>query len=101
MEQYQDKTQKTEALGIIKEIKLIAEKKMIPLDRNIAEQTFAKAASFPFETPTSLQLDLNLGKANSELELYGGAILKFGKNLNVNTPYTNKIYWELKQKWNL
>ncbi|MCS3552622.1 MULTISPECIES: ketopantoate reductase family protein [unclassified Sphingobacterium] len=91
-----DETQKTEALEIMKEIKLIADSKRIALDKEIIEKTFERAATFPFETPTSLQLDINSRKENNELELLGGAILRFGKELAINTPFTYKIYNEIK-----
>lgn len=91
-----DENQKNEATEIMKEIKKIADKKMIVLDEDITQKTFEKAATFPFETPTSLQLDINSGKENNELELLGGAILEFGKELRVDTPFTQKIYNEIK-----
>lgn len=91
-----DENQKKEATEIMKEIKKIADKKMIVLDEDIIQKTFEKAATFPFETPTSLQLDVNSGKENNELELLGGAILEFGKELRIDTPFTQKIYNEIK-----
>ncbi|WP_265131008.1 ketopantoate reductase family protein [Chryseobacterium oranimense] len=91
-----DENQKNEATEIMKEIKKIADKKMIVLDEDIIQKTFEKAATFPFETPTSLQLDVNSGKENNELELLGGAILEFGKELRIDTPFTQKIYNEIK-----
>lgn len=91
-----DETQKTEALEIMKEIRLIADSKRIALDKEIIEKTFERAVTFPFETPTSLQLDINSRKENNELELLGGAILRFGKELAINTPFTYKIYNEIK-----
>lgn len=91
-----EENQKKEATEIMKEIKKIADKKMIVLDEDIIQKTFEKAATFPFETPTSLQLDVNSGKENNELELLGGAILEFGKELRIDTPFTQKIYNEIK-----
>jgi 2-dehydropantoate 2-reductase len=91
-----DKTQREEAMGIMEEIKLITDKKGIVLQENIIEETFKKASTFPPETPTSLQLDVNSGKENSELELFAGAIIKYGTVLNIKHPCTQKIYEEIK-----
>ncbi|MGK6341435.1 ketopantoate reductase family protein [Chryseobacterium sp. DT-3] len=91
-----DENQRTEASEIMKEIKMIADRKRIVLDEDIIQKTFEKAATFPFETPTSLQLDVNSGKENNELELLGGAVLNFGKELGIETPSTQKIYNEIK-----
>jgi 2-dehydropantoate 2-reductase len=89
-----DEIQKLEATEIMKEVKLIADKKGINLPDDIIEKTFEKAMTFP-PTPTSLQLDINVKKENSELELFAGAIINYGKDLNIKTPFTEKIYSEL------
>nr|WP_315030242.1 2-dehydropantoate 2-reductase [uncultured Chryseobacterium sp.] len=93
-----DEQQKHEATEIMKEMKLITDQKGIELPQDIIEKTFEKAATFPFETPTSLQLDVNSGKKDNELELFAGAILKYGHELNIETPFTRKIYNEIKEK---
>ncbi|MCQ9636710.1 2-dehydropantoate 2-reductase [Chryseobacterium sp. WG23] len=93
-----DEQQKVEASEIMKEIQQIAVQKEIPLQDDIIEATFAKASTFPFETPTSLQLDIHSGKKDNELELFAGAILKYGAELGIKTPFTQKIYTEIKTK---
>lgn len=93
-----DEQQKNEAAGIMKEIKLIAVKKGIDLQDDIMEKTFEKASTFPFDTPTSLQLDINSGKKENELELFAGAVLKYGSETGIDTPFTQKIYTEIKAK---
>jgi 2-dehydropantoate 2-reductase len=88
-------SQKEEATKIMGEIKSIATKKGIHLHDNIILKTFEKAATFPTKTPTSLQLDVNSRKENNELELFAGAIIKYGKEMNISTVYTEKIYQEI------
>ena len=75
-----------------KEIYLKKKKKK----KNIIQNTFDKAITFPFNTPTSLQLDINSKKENNELELFAGAIINYGKEVNIATLFTEKIYSELK-----
>lgn len=89
-------SQKEEATNIMLEIKSIADRKGIDLPPGIIQKTFEKAASFPPETPTSLQLDVHSGKEDNELELFAGAILHYGKEVGVNTPFSEKIYGEIK-----
>lgn len=88
--------QKEEARNIMLEIKSIADKKGIDLSENIIRKTFDKAASFPPSTPTSLQLDVHSEKADNELDLFAGAILKYGKETKTPTPFSEKIYLEVK-----
>lgn len=88
---------KMEALAIMVEIKRIATLKGIKISDSIIPDTFEKAATFPYHTPTSLQLDVQSKKAQNELELFAGTIIKYGKELGVEVPATNKIYKEIKQ----
>ncbi|QDO93898.1 2-dehydropantoate 2-reductase [Formosa sediminum] len=90
-----DKKQKEEAIKIMQEISLIADLKKIHLNDYTIENLFEKAATFPPDTATSLQLDINSGKDNNELELFAGAIINYGKIYHVNTPCTAKIYNDL------
>lgn len=83
------------AFLIMQEIKFITSKKGIPIDENIVDQTFEKAASFPADTPTSLQLDVQSGKKNTELALFAGAIINYGQALDIPVPETTKIYQEI------
>lgn len=84
------------ASGIMNELKIIAGKKSITIPESIISDTFQKAASFPYHTPTSLQLDVQSGKSHTELELFAGAILSYGKELDIPVPETEKIYAEIK-----
>ena len=92
-----DDIQRNEASEIMNEIHQIATKKGIHLGENIIEQTFKKAATFPPQTPTSLQLDVNSRKENNELELFAGAIINYGEILNIQHPFTLKIFNEIKK----
>lgn len=87
--------QKREATEIMKEIQGIATKKAINLPTDIIEQTFDKASKFPADTPTSLQLDIHSNKGKNELELFAGAIIKFGKELQIDTSATERIHQEI------
>jgi len=96
-----DEIQRKEAIEIMKEISLIAKQKDIIFPNNIIDITLNKAASFPPQSPTSLQLDINSNKGNNELELFAGAIIKYGAELNIKCPFTQKIYQEIKENHSL
>ncbi len=83
---------------IMREIKAIAEKKNIGLPPNIIELTFQKSKTFPFQTPTSLQLDVQSGKVKNELELFAGAIINYGSESGISVFETKKIYNEIKEE---
>lgn len=92
--------QRKEASEIMEEIRMIANQKGILLPSNIIDKTFDKASSFPPKTPTSLQLDVNSRKENNELELFAGAIIKYGTDFNRECPFTKKIFGEIKATHN-
>jgi 2-dehydropantoate 2-reductase len=89
--------QRQEATEIMTEIKAIAHKKGIALAADVIEKTFDKAGTFPPNTPSSLQLDVQQKKEGTELELFAGTIMHYGLELGVETPATKKIYTEIKQ----
>ena len=82
---------------IMQEIVAIAENKGILLPADIIEVTFQKAFTFPYHTPTSLQLDVQSNKRNNELELFAGAILKYGEEMNLPTPMTREMDREIRK----
>lgn len=90
-----NENQKTKATEIMMEIKEIALKKNINLGEDIIPNTFERAKTFPFQTPTSLQLDVYSGKNENELPLFAGAIIKMGRELGIGTPKTELIYNEI------
>ena len=83
------------AQHIMQEIEAIARAKGIALPADLIERTFDKAATFPYQTPTSLQLDVHAGKDRTELDLFAGAILTYGEALGLPVPETQAIYQEI------
>lgn len=83
--------------SIMEEITAVAKLKGVVLPQDIIGRTFRKASSFPYATPTSLQLDIRSGKEANELELFAGAVLKYGEQIQVPTPATKQIYDEIKR----
>jgi len=81
---------------IMLEIKTIAKLKGVDLPPDIVEATFQKAATFPYETPTSLQLDIHSKKPANELDLFAGAIFRYGEEVKASTVATRKIHEEIK-----
>lgn len=88
---------KQQAATIMEEILRIAEKKGIHLPNNAIEETFKRAATFPAETKTSLQLDIHQQKPKNELALFAGAIINYAKEMKVEAKATEKVYRELRQ----
>ena len=80
------------AIGIIKEIVTLAERKGIDLPSTIVEDTISNASKFPFETKTSFQRDFELKGKPDERDLFGGSIIRMGKELRIPTTITEEIY---------
>jgi 2-dehydropantoate 2-reductase len=83
------------ARRIMQEIVAIAHRKGYGLPSDIIEQTFQKARTFPFHTPTSLQLDVHSGRPRTELALFAGAIVAYGNALDIPTEETSRIQAEI------
>ncbi|MBW2631552.1 MAG: 2-dehydropantoate 2-reductase [Deltaproteobacteria bacterium] len=70
---------------MMKEVKLIADAKGIPLPENIIEQSLEVTSNFPYETKSSMQMDREKGNP-MEVDTFIGYIVKTGKSLGVKTP---------------
>ena len=77
---------------IMEEIRLIAHARQIRLPDDIVQASIAKAANFPHETRTSYQRDLEMKGELNEGDLFGGTILRMGKDLGIPTPATRRVY---------
>lgn len=91
-----DNSLKSKVINIMEEIKAIANKKDIGLSDDIIDKTLEKAASFSYNIKTSLQRDIIKNKQDNELDIFGGAIIRLGKQLSIETPVTSKIVKKLK-----
>lgn len=78
------------------EIAAIARAKGIALPADAAAQAFEKGKAFGPQTKTSYQRDVEVRGKPNEGELFGGAILRFGKELGVPAPTTERVYAEIR-----
>ncbi|MDC7239476.1 MAG: 2-dehydropantoate 2-reductase [Spirochaetales bacterium] len=56
------------------------------------------AAGLDYSTTTSFQRDYADPVRKNELDLYGGAVVRLGESLGVETPVAGRIYGELKNR---
>ncbi|MFX0069523.1 MAG: ketopantoate reductase family protein [Candidatus Hermodarchaeota archaeon] len=75
---------------IMNEIVTIAERKGIKLAENIIEDIIEFCKDYP-DVRTSYQRDIEKGKKN-EGDLFGGALMRMGKETGIPTPMTTSIY---------
>jgi len=74
------------------EVAAIAKAKGIKLPADAASQAFDKGKAFAPDTKTSYQRDVEVPGKPNEGELFGGTIMRLGKELGVPTPATDNIY---------
>jgi len=78
--------------GIQKEIADIAAARGIRLPADAAQKAFEKGKSFPFDTKTSFQRDLEILHKPHEGDLLGATILRMGREAGIPTPVTSEVY---------
>ena len=69
--------------------------KKVILPENVRDESFNMAGQFPYETKTSLQRDVESKGALNEGDLFGGTLIRFGEELNMEIPETEKTYKKL------
>lgn len=80
-----------QARGVIEEIRRIAAAEGATLPEDLAEATLRSAASFPMETRTSYQRDLENHAPANEGDLFAGTILRLGARHGVPTPLSAEL----------
>jgi 2-dehydropantoate 2-reductase len=77
---------------VMEEIAAVAKKKGVPLAETIVADSLETGSNFPPETKTSFQRDVETKGKRHEGDLFGGTIIRLGKELGVPTPVTESIY---------
>jgi 2-dehydropantoate 2-reductase len=78
----------------MQEIYTVACARGVALPEKIIGQTLAFVDSLPSSATTSLQRDIEEGKP-SELEAWNGAVVRLGRDINIETPLHSFIYHSL------
>lgn len=81
--------------SIINEVVAIARARNVRLPESIAEDSFRKGEKFPYETGTSFQRDYAVKDKPDERDLFGGTVIRMGRELGIPTPATGFILGEL------
>ncbi len=77
------------------EVVNIARAKNVELSPSAAEDSLLKEKAFPYNTKTSLQRDYEMADKRDERDLFGGTIIRLGKELGIPTPAAGFILGEL------
>jgi 2-dehydropantoate 2-reductase len=88
----EDRELKGLTAAIMEEIRAIAREKKIHLPDDIVALSLAKAGNFPRETKTSYQRDLEQTDKPNEGDLFGGTIIRLGREFGVPTPVAESLY---------
>jgi len=83
---------------IASEVISLSKAKGIGLPGTILEDTLSKMKKFPADTKTSFQRDFENPEKSDERDLFGGSILRLGKELGISTERTNEIYKSINKK---
>jgi 2-dehydropantoate 2-reductase len=84
--------------GIMREILTIASKRGVALPSDIIRTSIKKADNFPCETKTSYQRDIEDKGVLNEGDLFGGTIIRMGKQDGIPTPITESIYQKIESR---
>jgi 2-dehydropantoate 2-reductase len=84
--------------SIMEEVYNLAKASGIKLKDDTIQSSFDKAKGFPYVTKTSFQRDFETPGKKDERDLFGGTIIRMGKNLEIKTESTEVIYKIMNEK---
>lgn len=77
---------------IMNEVVSVGKANNVELRENIVEKTIQKAQNFPGETKTSFQRDYEKGKEKTEVDIFGGTLIRMAQEHNLDISVTTKVY---------
>jgi len=80
--------------GLMQEVEAVARAQGVQLSEGIVDEALGKAASFPPDTKSSMQLDVERGR-KTEIETMLGYAMRKGQELGVPTPLHDQVYGAL------
>ncbi len=83
---------------VLHEINEIARRKGIVLPNDVVQASIKKALSFPPDTKTSYQRDVETKGRKNEGDVFGGTIIRMGQNVGVPTPVTHRLYAQIQDR---
>lgn len=95
---YANQELKAMAQAVISEIMAIAGKKGVSLPADAAEKTMDIAKGMGIHVKTSYQRDVEIGKLKNEGELFGGTIIRMGKETGVKTETSERLYNDIQKR---
>lgn len=93
-----EKEPRRTAEEIMREVVLLAKQKGIELPENVIENTFKKAKNFPFESTTSFHRDVRAKRKSIEKDIFGGTVIRMGKEYGIPTPATCSAYATIEKR---
>ena len=82
---------------VMEEIAAVAQKKGVKLADTIVADSLETGNNFPPETKTSFQRDIEAKAKRNEGDLFGGTIIRIGKDQGVPTHVTESIYSKIEE----
>ncbi len=82
---------------VMQEIIALAQARGIKLKEDVVDSVINKVRTFPYETKSSYQRDIEAGRRN-EGDIFAGTILRFGRDSGVPTPITGELYSAIENK---
>jgi 2-dehydropantoate 2-reductase len=80
--------------GLMREVESVARAQGVRLADGIVDEALGKASSFPPDTKSSMQLDVERGR-KTEVETMLGYVVRKGAELGIATPLHDRAYAEL------
>jgi len=80
--------------GLMKEVAAVGNARGIAVSDEMIQAALDKIPLFPDETKTSMQMDFENSR-KIEIDIFTGYIVSKGKELGIQTPLHDKVYWKL------
>lgn len=91
----ESKESRTLLEGLMKELECLARAKGVDLPGDIVRRSLDRVSTFPYETKSSMQADLERGR-KTEMETFAGYVVRAAKEAKLDVPLHKEVYSRLK-----
>jgi 2-dehydropantoate 2-reductase len=96
----ENEAHRKDLLLLLNELKMVADKKQVPLTENILQKVLDRMDGLPYDTTSSMHSDFQKNHA-TELESLTGYVIRQAELLGISVPVYSMMYNDLKERTNL
>lgn len=96
-----DPEAKADLIEVMKEILQLGNRQGIALNMGMIDKIITMMDNYPKEARSSFQRDLEAGQGRAEVDIFGGTVIRMGRELNSPTPVAERLVRKIEKRFGI